>query len=92
MNDFSCEGLKPDLTLLLDVGPDVSRARMRSREAATNTTADRMERAGEKFHARLRAGFAALAKAEPERIVTIDANGTPDEVWGLVWKSTRRFL
>lgn len=92
MNDFACEGLKPDLTLLLDVDPEVSRARMRSREAATNTTADRMERAGEEFHARLRTGFAALAKAEQDRIVTIDANGTPDEVWELVWKSTRRFL
>lgn len=92
MNDFACEGLKPDLTLLLDVDPEVSWARMRSREAATNTTADRMERAGEEFHARLRTGFAALAKAEPDRIVTIDANGTPDEVWELVWKSTRRFL
>ena len=91
MNDFACEGLKPDLTLLLDVDPEVARARMRSREAATNTTADRMERAGEEFHARLRTGFAELAKAEPERIVTIDANGTPDEVWDLVWKSTRRF-
>ena len=91
MNDFACEGLKPDLTLLLDVDPDVSRARMRSREAATNTTADRMERAGEEFHARLRNGFAALAKAEPDRIVTIDANGAPDEVWELIWKSMRRF-
>ena len=49
-------------------------------------------KAGEEFHARLRTGFAALAKAEPDRIVTIDANGTPDEVWELVWKSTRRFL
>lgn len=92
MNDFACDGLKPDLTLLLDVDPEVSRARMRSREAATATTADRIEKAGEAFHARLRTGFAELAQAEPERIVTIDANGTPDEVWELVWKSTRRFL
>ena len=91
MNAFACEGLKPDLTLLLEVRPEVARERMRSREAATNTTADRLERAGEEFHARLRTGFVALAKAEPDRIVTIDANGTPDEVWELIWKSTRRF-
>ena len=91
MNDFACEGLKPDLTLLLEVSPETSSARMRKREAATNTTADRLERAGAEFHARLQAGFTALAKAEPERIVTIDANGTPDEVWELVWKSMRRF-
>ena len=92
MNDFACEGLKPDLTLLLDVMPETAQARMRGREAATATTADRIEMAGEDFHARLRNGFAELAKAEPERIVTIDANGSPDAVWESVWKSTRRFL
>ena len=92
MNDFACDGLKPDLTLLLEVSPETALARMRKREAATNTTADRLERAGDEFHARLRTGFAELAKAEPERIVTIDANGTPDEVWELAWKSMRRFL
>ncbi|MBQ0031553.1 MAG: dTMP kinase [bacterium] len=91
MNDFACEGLKPDLTLLLEVSPETSSARMRKRVASTNTTADRLERAGAEFHARLQAGFTALAKAEPERIVTVDANGTPDEVWELVWKSMRRF-
>ena len=91
MNAFACEGLKPDLTLLLEVSPETALARMRKREAATNTTADRLERAGDEFHARLRTGFAALAKAEPDRIVTIDANGTPDEVWESVWKSMRRF-
>ena len=90
-NDFACDGLKPDLTFLLDVAPDVATARMRRREAATNTTADRLECAGEEFHARLRAGFAELAKAEPERIVTVDANGSVDEVWEGIWKSMRRF-
>ena len=89
-NEFACDGLKPDLTFLLDVSPETSRARMREREAQTQTTADRIEKAGEAFHARLRAGFAALAKAEPDRIVTIDANGTPDEVWEGVWKSLKR--
>ena len=92
MNDFACEGLKSDLTLLLDVDPEVSRTRMLSREAETATAADRIEKAGEEFHARLRTGFSELAKAEPERIVSIDANGTLDEVWESVWKSTRRFL
>ena len=91
MNDFACEGLKPDLTLLLDVSSETAQARMRKREAATNTAADRIEKAGDEFHARLRTGFVELAKAEPERIVTIDANGTPDEVWELVWESMRRF-
>jgi len=85
-NDFACDGLKPDMTLLLDVEPQVSAARMRKREAATHTTADRIELAGDDFHARLRAGFLEMAAAEPERIRRLDANGTPDEVWGQVWR------
>ena len=89
-NDFACEGLKPDLTLLLEVSPETARARLRGRETATNTAADRIELAGDEFHARLRKGFAELAKAEPWRIVTIDANGTADEVWESVWMSLRR--
>lgn len=91
MNNFACEGLKPDLTLLLDVTPETSRARMHQREEATNTTSDRIELAGDEFHRRLRRGFAELAKVCPERIVTIDANGTVDEVWENVWKLMRRF-
>lgn len=86
-NDFACEGLRPDLTVLLDVDTETSRARLRKREAATNTTADRIEQAGGAFHARLRQGFLEMAAQEPNRIVTIEASGTPDEVWEKVWKS-----
>ena len=86
-NDFACEGLKPDRTLLLDVDLETSRARMHGREAATATTSDRIERAGDAFHTRLREGFLKMAAEEPSRIVRIDASGTPDEVWSEVWKS-----
>ena len=91
-NDFACEGLRPDLTLLLDVAPETAAARMRGREAATHTAADRIELAGDDFHARLRKGFAALAAAEPGRIRVIDANGTAEQVWEQTWKSLRHFL
>ena len=91
-NDCACEGLKPDRTILLDVDPVTSRARMRGREASTNTKADRIERAGDDFHARLRKGFLELAAAEPSRIVTIDASGTEDDVWERVWKSLTHML
>ena len=91
-NDFACEGLKPDLTLWLDVDEAVAAARRREREVSTSTAADRIERAGAPFHARLREGFAARAAAEPERIVRIDASGTPDEVWDKIWKSLKPIL
>lgn len=92
LNEFATSGFTPDLTLLLDVEPGTAQARLRGREAATATPADRIESAGSDFHARLRAGFLEMAAAEPERIVKIDANGSPDEVWERVWKSLRPFI
>ncbi len=83
-NDFACEGLAPDLTLLLDVEPSVAAQRMRGREAATNTSADRIERAGSGFHARLRRGFLELAAADAPRFSVVDASKSPDEVAGVV--------
>lgn len=85
-NAFACDGLVPDLTLLLEVAPGLARERMRSRETATHTAPDRIECAGDDFHSRLSAGFEALADAEPDRIARIDANGTVAEVWEEVWR------
>jgi len=62
--------LKPDLTLILDVSPDIARARLIQRDIA----ADRYERMGEAFHANVAAGFRQIAAAEPGRCVLIDAN------------------
>ena len=89
-NDFACEGLQSDLTILLDVPPEVACERMRRREAATNTVADRIELAGDAFHARLREGFHSLAAANPGRIAVVDASGSPDEVWGEVCSQLKR--
>lgn len=81
VNAFACEDLKPDLTLLLEVSPEESVRRMRKRESATNTEADRIEQAGNLFHERLRLGFIEMAEKEPERIKRVDASGTVEEVW-----------
>ncbi len=91
-NDFACEGLVPDLTILLDLDPETAAKRMRGREAATHTTADRIETAGDAFHARLRKGFLELSAADPSRIVKIDASGTPDEVWDAVRKVALKMI
>jgi dTMP kinase len=91
-NDFACDALKSDLTLLLDVPPEIALGRMRSREAATGTSADRIELAGAEFHARLRQGFLDLAEKEKDRFSVIDASGNEDEVWSEIWKSMKRFL
>ena len=45
----------------------------------------RFESKGQAFHERLREGFLAIARAEPERCAVIDATGSPDEVAARVW-------
>ena len=62
---------RPDLTLMLHVAPEVGAARMRARPG----DADRYERMDPAFHARVAAGFAAIAAADPARCRVIDANG-----------------
>ncbi len=63
------EAPAPDLTLMLDIDPTAGLAR--SRGGATGE--DRFERKDANFHARVRAEFLAIAKAEPKRCVLIDA-------------------
>jgi dTMP kinase len=62
-------GLKPDLTLLLDVGVDVGLARVRARGGAP----DRIEAERGEFFERVRAAYLARASAEPGRFRVIDA-------------------
>ncbi len=68
--------IKPDLTLILEVSPDVARNRLIQRD----TAADRYERMGAEFHASVAAGFRHIAAAEPNRCVLIDANPDADTV------------
>lgn len=89
LNEFATEGLVPDMTILLDVPPEVSRERIAERQKATSTSADRIEAAGDAFHKRLREGFLALAKAEPERFVVIDSSGAPADVDRMILEAVR---
>ena len=67
---------RPDLTLVLDVEPGQGQARTASR----GQPSDRYERLDSTFHARVRAGFLAIAGAEPERCVVVAASGSVAEV------------
>jgi dTMP kinase len=64
-------GMKPDLTLVLDVPDEVAAERRRGRGG----DADRYERLDATFHARVRQGFRDIAMADPERCVLLDASG-----------------
>jgi dTMP kinase len=84
INDFAIEGVKPDLTLLLDIPQEVSSSRLHKRFAELNEKADRFELLGDGFHSRVRSGYLELAEREPARICVIDGTQSPDEVTELI--------
>ena len=67
---------RPDLTLILDL-PVADGLRRAGHRAGDETRYERMDGG---FHDRMRQGFLAIAEAEPERCVLIDASGTEDAV------------
>jgi dTMP kinase len=69
---------RPDLTLLLDV--PVATGHSRSRRRDVGKTRDRFERERAEFFERVRGGYLARARAEPQRIAVIDAARSVDEV------------
>jgi dTMP kinase len=86
--DLALEGLAPDLTLILDVPPEQGMARAASRGVA----ADRYERLDDGFHARVRAGFLAIAAAEPTRCAVLDAGRAPEAVFADVLRAVTERL
>ena len=80
-----CGNLHPDLTLLLDSNAQasVNRARRRNirdaKNGARSHDENRFEQETRAFFGRVRDGFAAIAKREPGRVVTVDARGTPGQ-------------
>jgi dTMP kinase len=75
LSRWATEGLVPDLTILLDLPPEDGLARARGRAVA-----DRIESESLDFHQRVRQTFRALAEAEPDRYLVLDARRSPDEI------------
>jgi dTMP kinase len=67
VNAFATGGLVPDRTILLDLPPAEGLARQRAEEQ------NRLDRERMPFHERVREGFLAVAREEPERLLVIDA-------------------
>ena len=76
LSRWATDGLKPDLTVLLDIDPEVGLERARS----SSRQHDRLERESLDFHRRVRAAFRSLADANPDHYLVVDAGGSPDTV------------
>ena len=74
---------KPDLTLLLDIPTDVGIQRAAARRGENH--ADRFESENFGFHEKLRQGFLDLARADPQRIIVISAEGDEATIEQEIW-------
>ena len=73
LNNIATSGLKPDLTVVLDVDVETSQARVGKEK-------DRMESAGIEFFERVRKGFLEIAKQEPSIVKVIDSTQSIEDI------------
>jgi dTMP kinase len=85
---FALGWLAPDLTLILDLPPEIGLARA----AARGSAADRFERLDPGFHERLRQGFRRIAADDAARCVLIDASGDAHSVHRAVLDAVQQRL
>jgi len=77
-----CDDVQPDLTILMDsdVGSSVERARRRNRDRSPDIADEsRFESENRAFFTRVHNAYLEIAKREPQRVMLIDARGTPEQ-------------
>jgi dTMP kinase len=84
------DGIRPDLTILLDVPPDIGLSRAAARRQAREATPDRFEAEALDYHERLRQAFLAIVARDPERCIVIDAAPDSDAVAQRIWEAVER--
>ncbi len=85
INKLSLGGFEPDLTFILDLPVEVGLKRsfaQKEQAAGREMTEDRFERLDKSFHEKLRQGFLEIAAKDKKRCRIIDAQQTPDQIFG----------
>jgi len=85
-NDAATRGLRPDLTILLDIAVDVGLARKKGKKP------DRFEQEDITFHQRVREGYLKLAQEESERWLVVDASQPKDKITQIIWDKVSQLL
>jgi dTMP kinase len=89
LDRIACQGLKPDLTLLIDIDPETSLRRAQRRNQRTGGSESRIDEENPAFHERVRAGYLALAASEPERFIVIDGRASVGDVAACIQEAVR---
>ena len=93
LEDLVVRPTVPNLTLILDLAPQSGLARADARRHAgqpTESGPDAYEKRDLAFHERLRAGYLAIAKAEPQRCVLVNGNRTAEAIAAEIWTEVER--
>jgi dTMP kinase len=86
LDRIACRGLKPDLTLLVDIDVDTSLGRARARNSARRSGETRMDEQSLEFHRKVYEAYHALAAREPQRVRPIDGSKSIDQVEQQIWE------
>ena len=80
LNRLASDGIRPDLTIVLDLAVETGLERTRARVRGDVRGPDRFEGEQVEFHRRVREGFLKIARDEPQRVMTIDATRPMAEI------------
>jgi dTMP kinase len=90
--EFAVGETKPDLTLLLQIPPEIGAERLRSRRENVPLVRDRIEEADQKFFERVARGYEALAANEPQRVKIINGAQPVETVCAAIWERVQPLL
>lgn len=93
LDRIACHGLTPDLTLCIDIDPELGLARARSRASESAAAPEtRLEEQALAFHQKVREAYHELARTESQRFRLIDGGGTPEATAAKVWEHVAPLL
>ena len=87
LNDFATGGLKPDLTVLLDLSVEESRRRRQGRGAQNGEGEDRIESEADSFHEKVRQSFLKQARSAGDSWLVLNAQETPEVLFQQLLKA-----
>jgi dTMP kinase len=83
INQFAIGDTNPDLTILIDLPPEIGLARVHAR---SDGQLDRMEKEAIEFFQAVRQGYLDLAKSEPKRFLVLDGSQSVEELETQIWQ------
>jgi dTMP kinase len=92
LTQFATSGLAPDLTILLDIDVRAGLERRRAAFRAGDGELNRIDRRDLSYHQRVRDGYLALARREPDRFLVLDAQQPVEALADRIWARVSELL